>query len=164
MKIGLMTIRGDSVCVCVYIFSTHLAALPALSLPLPSREPRSLRSSHRCSSRRDTPAVATVSKLIRRRQVVVTEENASIRFDHRRREIHVNARWAGTARVDLIAPEDADVVRRDEKLDALLALQDVDAAPVSPDDAVRNATTVHMVLDLVVGVVLMVLSDSNSSI
>ena len=76
----------------------------------------------------------------------------------------MNARWAGTASVYLVAPEDADVVRRDDKLDALLALQDVDAAPVSPDDAVRNATTVHMVLDLVVGVVLMVLSDSNSSI
>ena len=54
----------------------------------------------------------------------------------------------------LVAPEDADVVRRDDKLDALLsALHDVDATPVSPDDAVRNATTVHMVLDLVVGVV-----------
>ena len=99
-------------------------------------------------------AVTTVSKLVRRRQVVVTEENASISVDHRRREIHVNARWAGTASVYLVAPEDADVVRRDDKLDALLsALHDVDATPVSPDDAVRNATTVHMVLDLVVGVV-----------
>ena len=58
----------------------------------------------------------------------------------------------------LVAPEDADVVRRDDKLDALLALQDVDAAPVRPDDAIRNATTIHMVLDLVVGVVLMVLT------
>ena len=94
----------------------------------------------------------------------LVQENASISVDHRQREIHVNARWADTPSPDLVASEDADVVRRDDKLDALLALQDVDATPVSPDDAVRNATTVHMVLDIDVGVVLMVLLDINSSI